>query len=343
MAGSWRSWRQGRSAAATCGGAQSRVSRWNPCSPASVEVQPEAQAQVWADATAAQGNPLKVVGVQDDETTSCSSADAHSPASSAAVQAPMKVEQLAALSDEHGEQATQEVQSPTSSAVSQEWTKVDDNAFLSDEEDAEEATTAMSSASSLCTTSQLGSSPASDAVPSDEDMSWSVETGGLELSVGFANAIERMAEMAADPAEKSCFHAVRAATISMKDYMERIRMYFYCSDMCFVLAFVFLNRLITSQADDILTPLSAHRLVLTSMMIAAKFHDDVLYENSFYAKVGGVRTKEINSLEARFLILLDWRLQVGPEEYRFYRDLLLAAANPAQDSPQGLGPPGICG
>lgn len=81
-----------------------------------------------------------------------------------------------------------------------------------------------------------------------------------------------------------------------------------------------------------------HRVILTSVVLAAKFFDDRYYSNKFYAAVGGVRTKELNALEAEFLRLIskpypdvrvlvcifittvsDWNLHTLPEEYEAYR------------------------
>lgn len=46
------------------------------------------------------------------------------------------------------------------------------------------------------------------------------------------------------------------------------------------------------------------RVILTAVVLAAKFFDDRYYSNRFYAAVGGVRTKELNALEADFLRLI---------------------------------------
>ena len=43
--------------------------------------------------------------------------------------------------------------------------------------------------------------------------------------------------------------------------------------------------------------LNIHRLVITAVMLAVKFFDDIYYSNAHYAKVGGVQLKEINDLE----------------------------------------------
>jgi hypothetical protein len=69
-------------------------------------------------------------------------------------------------------------------------------------------------------------------------------------------------------------------------------MYGRCSPSCFVLALVYIDRLI--QRDNfVLVSLNVHRVVITSLMIAAKFFDDFYFNNAFYARVGGIGTVEV--------------------------------------------------
>ena len=56
----------------------------------------------------------------------------------------------------------------------------------------------------------------------------------------------------------------------------------------------------------------------SSLMLAAKFFDDYFYNNAFYAKLGGVASIEMNSLELEFLQLLNFSLFVSPEVYLKY-------------------------
>ncbi|SBT36245.1 cyclin, putative (CYC3) [Plasmodium ovale wallikeri] len=115
------------------------------------------------------------------------------------------------------------------------------------------------------------------------------------------------------------FHASQVPEISIKSYMERIGKYIGCSNECFVLLLIYVDRIIKMHKDITLSLLCVHRLVITAAMIAAKFLDDVYYSNAFYAKVGGVTTTELNKLEAHFLSLLDYKLYVSPQEYDLYR------------------------
>eukprot|EP01069_Polyplicarium_translucidae_P005315 Polyplicarium_translucidae@DN2761_c0_g1_i4.p1 len=122
------------------------------------------------------------------------------------------------------------------------------------------------------------------------------------------------------------FHAIKAPDISIRDYLERIHKYFACSNECFVLSLIYIDRIIKLHDRFAICLLNIHRLMITSVMLATKFFDDVYYSNAFYARVGGVKTREINLLESHFLSLINYQLFVSPREYDKYRkDVLFHA------------------
>lgn len=116
----------------------------------------------------------------------------------------------------------------------------------------------------------------------------------------------------------SSFQCVCPPKVSITKYLTRIHKYFHCSDECFVLALAYVDRLVKTQPLVQVTPLTCHRLMLASCVVAAKFHDDEFVSNDYYAKVGGIEASELNALEAEFLLLLDWKLFVSPREYNLY-------------------------
>lgn len=61
------------------------------------------------------------------------------------------------------------------------------------------------------------------------------------------------------------------------------------------------------------------RILVTAVILAAKFFDDVYFSNSFYARIGGLPSSEMNVLEAHFLNLIKYNLYVSPREYEAYR------------------------
>ena len=88
-----------------------------------------------------------------------------------------------------------------------------------------------------------------------------------------------------------------------------------------MLALIYIDRLITKR-KIVLDQLNVHRLLVTSVMLAAKFFDDVYFDNQHYAQVGGVSKLEINLLELEFLFLLEFDLYVKRTEYDMYRTAL---------------------
>lgn len=115
------------------------------------------------------------------------------------------------------------------------------------------------------------------------------------------------------------FDSHTAPTVSIGCYLERLRKYFACSEECYVLALVYMERAGNTHPAMAACVLNIHRLLLIAVMLAAKFHDDVAWGSSHYAAVGGVSAKELNALENAFLRALDWKLTVNAEEYEFYR------------------------
>ncbi|KAL1322528.1 hypothetical protein AAHE18_14G202900 [Arachis hypogaea] len=81
----------------------------------------------------------------------------------------------------------------------------------------------------------------------------------------------------------SVFHGLTRPTISIQSYLERI-----------------------------------FKLLITSVMVAAKFMDDMYYNNAYYAKVGGITTIEMNFLEVDFLFGLGFHLNVTPGTFQAY-------------------------
>ncbi|CAN0914274.1 CYCP3-1 [Linum grandiflorum] len=113
------------------------------------------------------------------------------------------------------------------------------------------------------------------------------------------------------------FHGSKPPALSIKQYLERVFKYAKCSTSCFVVAYVYLERF-CQRSCCCLTPLNIHRLLITSVMVAAKFLDDECYNNEYYARIGGVSREEMNRMEMKFLFSLDFRLNVTVESYISY-------------------------
>ncbi|XP_059625297.1 cyclin-U4-1-like [Cornus florida] len=120
----------------------------------------------------------------------------------------------------------------------------------------------------------------------------------------------------------SVFHGLTRPTISIQSYLERIFKYAHCSPSCFIVAYVYLDRFVQRQPLLPINSFNVHRLLITSVLISAKFMDDMYYNNAYYAKVGGISTKEMNLLEVELLFGLGFHLNVTPTTFHTYSSFL---------------------
>ncbi|CAL5024279.1 unnamed protein product [Urochloa decumbens] len=151
-----------------------------------------------------------------------------------------------------------------------------------------------------------------------------------------AGLLERAAERGdaeggGAPGVSSAFRGKALPAIPVRRYAERIYRYAGCSPACFVVAYVYLDRLAhghdgeEAEEEDAaaaavvgVDSYSVHRLLITAVMVAAKFMDDKHYNNAYFARVGGVEVAEMNGLELELLFALRFRLNVTPETFARY-------------------------
>ncbi|CAL5020576.1 unnamed protein product [Urochloa decumbens] len=160
--------------------------------------------------------------------------------------------------------------------------------------------------------------------------------GILERVAERNDAATAAAELSAvAPAPASAFRATTKPGISVRAYMARIARFAGCSPACYVVAYVYLDRLLRRGRRLALAvdSYSVHRLLITAVLAAVKFMDDICYNNAYFAKVGGISLVEMNYLEVDFLFGVGFDLNVSPETFADYcavlqSELLCAEAPP---------------
>mmetsp|Transcript_2276 Transcript_2276/g.8433 ORF Transcript_2276/g.8433 Transcript_2276/m.8433 type:complete len:461 (-) Transcript_2276:197-1579(-) len=123
------------------------------------------------------------------------------------------------------------------------------------------------------------------------------------------------------------FYKSRIPSVTLENYLYRIIKHAHATDECLIIAIVYLDRLVRRHKEFPVCPHTIHRLMLTSIMTAIKFHEDFFNYNSYYAQVGGVPRDEMNLLEIEFLYKLNFGLRVKPDEYATYRADVLSLWN----------------
>jgi len=85
----------------------------------------------------------------------------------------------------------------------------------------------------------------------------------------------------------------------------------------------YIDRLCALYTEFTINTLTVHRFLITAATVAAKGLSDAFWNNSHYAKVGGVRLAELKLLELEFLYRVDWKIVPNPEVLvAYYRGLV---------------------
>lgn len=92
--------------------------------------------------------------------------------------------------------------------------------------------------------------------------------------------------------------------ISPADYLKRMKDFFHCPTVFFVIALMYVERFITKYGQVNFNQFTFHRIWLSALVTAAKIYDDVPKNNKYYARVGGISTEALDNHELKFLDLM---------------------------------------
>eukprot|EP01064_Diplonema_japonicum_P035206 TRINITY_DN7550_c7_g1_i1.p1 TRINITY_DN7550_c7_g1~~TRINITY_DN7550_c7_g1_i1.p1 ORF type:complete len:181 (+),score=31.25 TRINITY_DN7550_c7_g1_i1:68-544(+) len=133
---------------------------------------------------------------------------------------------------------------------------------------------------------------------------------------GYVKYIEEMVGEKDPSLVVSVYDAAEVPGVSIADYVKRWRS--WCPALLPV-SFVYVQRWLT--AGNKLTRHNVHRVLLASLLVAAKWQVDQPTAMSAYTRLGGVCSEELHRIERAFLIDLSWSCYVSKEEFE---DVLLS-------------------
>lgn len=110
---------------------------------------------------------------------------------------------------------------------------------------------------------------------------------------------------------------------SIHDFLGALVRNFKISIECLAVSFIYIDRLLRRHSRMVVTFTNVHRLLLTSVVLAAKFCEDVRYPNVVYASFFGLSSKQISTMEMYLVRSLDWALYVSQEECEECQSLML--------------------
>ncbi|XP_054781262.1 cyclin-U2-1 [Prosopis cineraria] len=106
--------------------------------------------------------------------------------------------------------------------------------------------------------------------------------------------------------------------MTIQSYLERIFRYTRAGPSVYVVAYVYIDRFCHNNPGFRINARNVHRLLITTIMVASKYVEDMNYRNSYFARVGGLTTIELNNLELEFLFLMGFKLHVNVSVFESY-------------------------
>ena len=119
-------------------------------------------------------------------------------------------------------------------------------------------------------------------------------------------------------AVESLFHSKKVPGISIEGYLRRQATYSRCSPETFLLALIYIDRYLENNPEQSLGARNVHKLFFVSLVVAAKFNDDLKLSNADFAKLGGVDKYDLCLLETQFLRSITFRVHVSSGEFASY-------------------------
>ncbi|XP_052193774.1 cyclin-U2-2-like [Diospyros lotus] len=114
------------------------------------------------------------------------------------------------------------------------------------------------------------------------------------------------------------FESSETPDLTIQCYLERIFRYTGAAAPVFVVAYVYIDRFCQNHPKFRIAARNVHRLLITTVMLASKYVEDMNYRNSYFASVGGITTKEMNKLEVEFLFMMEFKLHVNVSVFESY-------------------------
>ncbi|KAK4741315.1 hypothetical protein SAY87_024903 [Trapa incisa] len=114
------------------------------------------------------------------------------------------------------------------------------------------------------------------------------------------------------------FDCLERPDMTVQSYLERISRYIRAGPSVYVIAYVYIDRFCQAHPGFRIGSRNVHRLLITTIMVASKYVEDLNYRNSHFARVGGLRTEEMNRLEMDFLFLMGFKLHVNVTVFESY-------------------------
>ena len=119
-------------------------------------------------------------------------------------------------------------------------------------------------------------------------------------------------------------------SMSIKDYLLRLSQFTKMSESTIIIILIYIDR-ISNLNNFRLTYKNIYKLILSAMIVAIKYNEDLFYSSAIYAKLDGLSVPELNYLEFHFLILIKFSLFIENDLFEKYKNNLLSLQDEEDD------------
>ena len=138
------------------------------------------------------------------------------------------------------------------------------------------------------------------------------------LSLTLNEIILKNARKRKTKVKKDIFYTKNIPTLSIMEYLHRIVKYTRI-EMSVLKASVICITFYINHNKNYISLNNIHRLLLASVFVNAKYHQDINFSIKFYAKVGGVSIEELKQLESEFFSGLNFQLKIEENIFAKYK------------------------
>jgi hypothetical protein len=109
--------------------------------------------------------------------------------------------------------------------------------------------------------------------------------------------------------------------LDFKSYLMRLSKYLKCSDSCFILACIYIDKL-KFLNKIIINDTIIHKLYFICVYLSIKWIDDIYYTDGYYSEISGLSIRYLSSTIYRVMVELDFNLYIDKNEYEKYNKII---------------------
>lgn len=120
----------------------------------------------------------------------------------------------------------------------------------------------------------------------------------------------------------SKFDVKKKLKMSISDYIKRAVSNTQAESSTLIVSMILIDRICDTEKVA-LTGKSVHKLFITSLVLAIKMNEDLIYDLKYYSQVAGIPSRELETLEEEFLKIMDFKVNVKLDEFLDYVNTIL--------------------